>query len=151
MVGDIDNELPVNVIRLSTYKVDYSKRKHCECYTSYPKKSPSYELDYHNREISCCHCGNVVDHMEAFMVLCHEQEAQQRELDQLYEQAKQLRAYKPWLRSIKYLEQRVQRGTMIPVCPCCDNGIFIENLTHFRNRETELQRRKFLKGRDESG
>jgi hypothetical protein len=61
------------------------------------------------------------------------------------EQAKALQNYKPWLKSIKRIEQMVQRGKMVPVCPCCDNGIFLEDLDFFRSRESEIERRKFLK------
>ena len=143
---DIEDGLPANVILLSTFKVEYGKERHCECYRhSYPKKSPGYVLDYQNREITCKHCGNVVDPIDAFEILATEQENWQREIDQLHEQAKQLRAYKPWLKAIKFLEQMVRRGTMVPVCPCCDNGIFIEDLTHFRSRDREIERRKFKK------
>jgi hypothetical protein len=53
-MSEVD-DLPKNVIRLSVFKSNYSKKKHCECCRSWPKKPPRYEIDFQNREVICVH------------------------------------------------------------------------------------------------
>lgn len=151
-MSDIDDDhLPSNVIRLSTFKIDYQKQKRCECYRhSYPKKQPSFVLDYQNREITCKHCGTVVDPIDAFEVLAKEQDGWQRELDQAYDDALKLREYKPWRKAIKLIEARSNNGKMIPSCPHCGRGILIEEIGTggWGNKQREIECRRFVRGGD---
>lgn len=148
MTPEQQDGLPSNVIQLSTFRVDYGKERHCECYRhSYPKKKPSFVLDYNNREISCKHCGNVVDPIYAFEVLATDQENWQRELETAFEQAKEIRNYKPWRKAIKAIEQQSNNGKTVPTCPHCHKGILIDEIAfgYWINKDHELQARKFSK------
>ena len=142
------DSFPENVIHLSTFKVEYAKEKHCECYRhSYPKKPPRFILDYNNREITCKHCGNKVDPIDAFEILANEQENWQRELDQAHEEAMQIKNYKPWLKAIKSIEQRCGGGKRIPACPHCQKGIMLEELAaaNYVDKTREIEIRRFGK------
>ena len=143
--GDWVDELPSKLVELTTFKRNKKITRHCQCYEwpTYPKKSPAFEIDFTNREVICRHCGNTVDTFYAFEILCKQDENREQELEQLYEQAKELYNYKPYLKVIKQLEKECRGGKMILSCPHCSGGILFEEMNNWKSKEMELQRRKF--------
>lgn len=138
------DKLPDNIVQLTTLQINRHKKKHCECYNSYPRKYPSYEIDSENREVICRHCKNIVDPFEALLNIAHNDEKRNEQINLLFKQAEELINYKPWLRTIKVIEKNVRGGEMIPYCPHCHKGILMEELADgFINKKRELERRKF--------
>lgn len=139
------SDLPEDIIPIRTVRILRNKRKYCECYEwhTIPKKAPRFELDSQNREVICKHCGNIVDAFDAIAIISNRWEDVSAETNRLLDQAKELRDYKPWLRATKSFERSIDRGKMIPICPHCSKGILLEEMTNFRSKEYELQRRKF--------
>lgn len=137
-------DLPDDIIPIRTIRILRGRRKHCECYEwhTIPKKAPRFELDAQNREVICKHCGNIVDAFDAMAIISKRWEDVDEETRRLLRQAEELREYKPWLRVVKQFEQDIRRGKMIPTCPHCYKGILLEELTGFRNKDYELNRRK---------
>lgn len=126
------DKLPENVLQIKTFL--RSKRpKKCQCYeyTIDGREKPQFSIDLENREIICEHCGNVVDPFEAFDVLLKNQEAKNYEMQRMYEQARELAAYKPWLKSIKRLESKIRSGKYSPVCPNCHKAFNVEDIVTF--------------------
>jgi len=155
MMADNDDSLPDNIIQLSTYRRNDNK-PHCTCYhwATFPKKQLQLSVDRENREITCRHCGTVIDPFDAHLLLMKSQDDRQREIDDLYHQAQELREYKPWRRAIKDIEQHAGNGKMVPTCPHCQEAVFLEELTYgsWVSKELVLQQRKFQKnGGDDNG
>ncbi|MDF2631410.1 MAG: hypothetical protein K0Q85_6 [Caproiciproducens sp.] len=138
----MSDKLPDNVIKFTTLKTDYGKKKHCTCY-EYRRVWPQYIVDTQNREITCKLCGNVVDHFEAMLKIANRGERLEEEVNSLCDRAKELSNYKPWLKRIRELESYCRSGTMVLSCPHCHQGILFEEMTGWTNKERELQRRKF--------
>lgn len=137
------DKLPDNVIPLTTLSINRNKKKHCTCYTEYPRKYPQFEIDTTNREITCQHCGIVVDPFEALLNISRRDEKMMKETNRLLLQARELANYKPWLLTIRELERKCRSGEMILSCPHCSEGILFEEMTYWINKNIELQRRKF--------
>ncbi|EGO63554.1 hypothetical protein [Acetonema longum] len=145
------DKLPENIVQLSTFRINRGKEKHCSCYEwmTFPKKPLAFEFDPKNREVFCRHCGNKIDAFDAMLLCAEQDERRNSELKQLFEQAKELSEYKPWLIRAREFERELRAG-MIPICPHCSRGILPEELTRWGNKERELQARKFQKQKEES-
>lgn len=137
------DKLPDNVVSITALTINRNKRKNCECYNSYPKKRPAYEIDAVNKEITCRYCGVVIDPFDALLHISNEWEFVEEDTKRLLEQRKEIVNYKPWLLIIRNLEKECRGGSMIPSCPHCHKGILFEEFSGFTNKEMELQRRKF--------
>lgn len=57
------------------------------------------------------------------------------EVNRLREQAKALQNYKPWLKTIRYLEKQYRGKRMLPECPRCNAPFYLEELTSWTGRE----------------
>ena len=51
--------LPEKIKRIDVLKVEYGKRKLCEC------RNPHYEIDNVNKIVQCEDCGAIVEPFEA--------------------------------------------------------------------------------------
>jgi hypothetical protein len=140
-----DKELPNNVIPIRTLQLTYDRKKHCTCYEDYPPKPIQYELDNTNREVFCKHCGERVDPFDALKTMSQRWEQVSAETQRVAKEAQELRSYKPWLKALRSIEQFCRKGEVIPTCPHCNEGIFLEELTHYTNKQMEIERRKFKK------
>lgn len=147
-MSDNDGELPNNLILLQEFKIDRSRQKRCDCYGWLKNKKLSFTFDTKNREIVCDHCGNVVDPFEVFELIAKRDAELNQHVQQLFNQAKECREYRPWLKAIKSIEQRCGGGRRIPTCPHCREGILLEELagTHYVDKTREIEKRKFRKG-----
>lgn len=125
----MDN-LPDKVKRIDVLRVEYGKRKLCEC------PSPCYEVDYQNRLVYCVDCGAIVDPFEALMKLARNYERIGEQVEALLEQRREIVSYKPHLVVIKDLEKhyREQCFSMVPCCPRCGEPFDLPELTHWANR-----------------
>lgn len=131
-------ELPDKVKRIDVLRVEYGKRKLCECF------QPHYEVDYQNRLVYCKDCGAIVDPFETIVELARHYERLGEQVEALLEQRRQIANYKPHLVAIKELEQhyRAQKYSMVPCCPHCGEAFDLPELTHWANRA-------FLKKKEE--
>lgn len=126
--------LPDNIKRIDVIRIEYRKRKLCEC------KNPHYEIDYENRLVTCTDCGAVVEPFDAMYELAKNYERLGDQVSSLLEQRKEIANYKPHLVVIKNLE-RMYRGnnySMAPICPRCGEAFELQELISWINR-------KFLK------
>ena len=138
------DELPENVVQLSRFRKSEEKKR-CQCYSLFENKKPNFVVDMDNREILCGHCGEKKDPFEVFEILMRKDSRVNDEIHRLYEQARELSQYKPWLKAAKEFEGNIRGGHYIPVCPHCEKGILLEEIS-YRSKEYELNRRRFEKG-----
>jgi len=141
------DDLPKNVIKFTTLKINRGKEKHCTCY-EYNRVWPQYDVDSSNREVTCRRCGEIVDPFDAIYNLAAHGERLENDVNGLYDQAVELQNYKPWLLRAREFERRIRGGEMIPSCPHCGKGILLDEMNGYTNKERELQRRKFQKGNE---
>lgn len=134
----MDN-LPDNVKRIDVLRVEFGKRKLCECF------NPHYEIDYQNRLVYCTDCGAIVDPLEALVKIARHYERIGEQVEALLEQRREIANYKPHLVVIKDIERRyrAQHFSMVPCCPRCGEPFDLPELTHWANR-------KFLKHEEET-
>lgn len=137
------DELPENVIQLSTFRRS-GEKKRCQCYTDWENKDASFIVDVENREIVCGYCGEKKDPIEVFEILMEQENRLNDNVNRLYEQARELYNYKPRLKAAKEFESRVRGDRFVPVCPHCEKGILLEEMS-YRSKEYELNRRAFAK------
>lgn len=132
------DKLPDNVKRIDVLRVEFGKRKLCECY------NPHYEIDYQNRLVYCLDCGAIVDPFEALVKLARHYERIGEQVEALLEQRREIASYKPHLVVLKELEKRYrsQHFSMVPCCPRCGEPFDLPELTHWANR-------KFLRSKEE--
>lgn len=128
------NSLPDNVKRIDILRVEYGKRKLCECPNFH------YEIDYTNRIVTCADCGAVVEPFEALYEIAKNYERLGKQVSSLLEQRKKIANYKPHLAIIKNLERMYSGNnySMVPVCPRCGEAFELQELTSWSNK-------KFLK------
>lgn len=141
-----DNELPENVIPITTLRINRNKNKKCTCGESVggTKQHRRYEIDTTNRLILCADCGVVVDPYDAIYDITTRWEEFSREVKSLYEQRKQILNWKPWLLPMRELERIYRGGEMLPCCPHCGRGIEAQELIINQvNKRVEIERRKF--------
>lgn len=124
------DSLPDKVKRIDVLRVEYGKKKLCQC------SDPHYEIDYQNRLVYCADCGAIVDPFEALMEIAESYDRIGRQIDALLEQRREIASYKPHLVVIKELERRyrAQRFSMVPRCPRCGELFDLPELTSWANR-----------------
>lgn len=123
------NELPENVVNLTTLRIERGLSKFCTC----PNKT--FTIDSSNRMVTCSTCGSYVDPYDALIELALKPESLHRDIKRLLEQRKQIAQYKPHLVVIKMLEQSARDKNMMPVCPKCNQPFELHELNHWTNRK----------------
>lgn len=121
-------ELPDKIKRIDVLRVEYGKRKLCEC------RNPEYEIDYKNKLVTC-KCGAIVDPFEALYNIALHYERLGDQVQNLLEQRKQIINYKPWLLTFRELESSYRSGKMLPCCPNCGEGFYFETIRGWTNRK----------------
>lgn len=124
-----------NIIQIDTLRIERHKPRKCTC------EDRHFTIDTTNREVAC-DCGLVVDPFEALEHITKYYENINEKHKQLNEQAKIWMKQKPHSVLFKELEQRYQRGKMLPYCPSCDNLIELDKLSGWGNAEFYLKRQK---------
>lgn len=118
----MSEELPGQIISFDQIRINRSLEKICNC------DNRKFVVDTQNRRITCQSCGSIVDPYDAMYELAMNGERIQAQVEQLLEQRKQIANYKPWLVTIKKLEQQYRGRKMMPLCPACDEPFMLEEL-----------------------
>ncbi|MDD5017175.1 MAG: hypothetical protein PHO15_03635 [Eubacteriales bacterium] len=119
------NELPKEIIRFDVARVEFGKRKMCQC------NKPHYEIDYQNRLVYCGDCGAIVDPFEAITQIARHYQRIERITSDMLEQRRQIDNYKPRRVVIKKLEQYYIHGEnagLEPTCPHCGASFNLKDL-----------------------
>lgn len=124
-------ELPDKIKRIDVLRVEYGKKKLCQC------ANPHYEIDYQNKLVTCMDCGAIVDAFEALTEIASSYDRLGNQVEQLLKQRKEIVNYKPHLVVIKELERsyRAQNFSMVPCCPRCGEAFDLPEITHWINRK----------------
>lgn len=128
-------ELPDKVKRLDVLKIEYGKKKLCQC------TELRLEIDYQNKLIYCRDCGAIIDPFEAMCKLAEHWDTIGDQIDRLLAQRKEIVNYKPWLLVFRDLESQYRSKQMIPNCPNCHTPFFFEEINRWSNRKMEEVRR----------
>lgn len=83
------SDLPKKIVRFDAVKIEYGKRKMCQCY------SPHYEIDFQNKLVYCLDCGAIVDPLEALMRIAKDTKRWDDYTQELLEQRRQIMSYQP--------------------------------------------------------
>lgn len=125
-----DGKLPDNIKRIDVLRVEYGKKKMCQCF------DPHYEIDYQNHLVYCKDCGAIVDPFEALTNIARHYDRLGDQVEALLEQRRQIDSYKPHLVVIKELERhyRANKFSMVPCCPRCNEPFDLAEIDHWVNR-----------------
>ena len=80
------SDLPEKIVRFDAVRIEYGKRKMCQCY------SPHYEIDYQNKMVYCLDCGAIVDPLEALMRIAKDTKRWDDYTQEMLEQRRQIDA-----------------------------------------------------------
>ncbi len=128
-------ELPDNIKRIDVLKIEYGKKKLCQCTDWH------LEIDYQNKLVYCVDCGAIIDPFEALRKLADNWERINEQVDKILAQRKEIVNYKPWLLVFRDLESQYRSKQMIPNCPHCHTPFFFEEINRWSNRKMEEVRR----------
>ncbi len=129
-------ELPDNIKRIDILKIEYGKKKLCQCTDWH------LEIDYQNKLVYCVDCGAIIDPFEALRMLADKWDRVSEQVDRLLAQRKEIVNYKPWLMTFRNLESQYRSGKMIPCCPSCYKPFLFDEINTWSNRQMEELRRK---------
>lgn len=126
----MSDKLPENIVRFDNLRIDYARKKLCEC------ENPQYVIDAQNKLVSCQICGAILEPYVALENLARVLSRKENKLEQMLVQAKALANYKPHLRVIKDIEHkyRQDRFAMLPTCPHCKKPFDLSELKMWVNR-----------------
>jgi hypothetical protein len=134
------SELPDNVKRFDILKVEYARKKLCQC------REPHYEIDYRNRLVYCTDCGAIVDPFDVLNYLATHYNRISSQVEGLLEQRKEILNWKPWLLSFRKLESEYRGGKMLPCCPVCNEPFYFERIVSWVDRKMVELRVEKLEG-----
>ena len=121
------DELPDRVERIDILRVEYGRRKICEC------QPPHYEVDIINHMIVCKDCGAIVDPFDAICNIAGYSNHLSVQVEALLEQRRKIENYKPHLVVIKNIERQYRNG-LLPVCPNCQEPFDFLNIDRWVNK-----------------
>jgi tryptophan 2,3-dioxygenase len=134
------DELPKKVLRIDVIKVEYGRRKLCEC------MNPHYEIDYQNRTVTCVDCGAIVEPFEALYRFAQNCLNLNEQVESILEQRQQLLNWKPRLVLMRQFAEQYASGhgrnSMVPCCPNCGKPFDLP-IANWANRT-------FLKKKDDT-
>ncbi len=119
---DFYDKLPDKLVQIDALRVNRNAKLHCSC------ADPSFEVDPRNQTVQCTKCGAFISPFSALIWIADKASKLNRQLERLYEQRKQLAAYKPHLVVIKRLEQEYRGRKMLPCCPHCKQAFYLEDI-----------------------
>ncbi len=120
-------DLPKEIIRFDTLRVEYGMTKLCKCNTA------SYEIDYQNRLVYCQSCGAIVDPFEALLSIAKHISRYEDHLEYLLEERKRLENWNPRLPIIRDLTYYYHSGKMAPICPRCHEAFDLKEINQWTN------------------
>lgn len=123
------DSLPDKILDIDVLKIIKDTRKICKCYER------NFEVDTVNKLVYCSECHAIIDPYEALVEIAKSRERIVAENERLYRQRKEIANYKPYLVAIKRIEESSRRGKMLPNCPHCNETFYLEELTHWTNKD----------------
>lgn len=121
------DEFPSKIIRFDVVKINRDCQKICNC------KDNQYEIDTKNHIVRCMNCGAILDPFYVLERFAEYGSGLERELKSMFDQADELRNYKPHLRIIKEIEHIYRAGghyDLMPLCPKCQKPFDLSELQH---------------------
>ncbi len=128
------DKLPDNLVQITALRVNRNAELHCSC------ANPSFEVDTKNQTVQCTKCGAFISPFSALVWIADKASELNRQLERLYEQRKELRAYKPHLIVIRELERQYRGRKMLPCCPRCKKPFYLEKIDSWMNTELAEKR-----------
>lgn len=111
-------------------KVDYDRRKVCEC------NPRTFILDYKNKLVYCSKCGAIIDPFEALMDMARNAEHIQRDIIAYAELASKERKSYMRFRGVNNISKNFRDG-LFPVCPHCNEVIDPMEISRFTRLRKE--------------
>lgn len=130
------SDLPDNIKRFDILKIEYGKKKLCQCF------DPHYEIDMQNRLVYCIDCNAIIDPFEVLCSLARHYSRIENQVNGLLEQRRKIVNYKPWLLVFRDLESRYRSKEMLPCCPECGKPFYFEQINTWTSRKMEELRRE---------
>lgn len=118
------SELPQKVLKFDIARVNYGRRKICQCL------NPHYEIDVQNRLVVCKDCGAIIDPFDALVDLAKHYERIERWNQAALDQRREIENYKPRLLVIRELEKRYRGQKMIPRCLHCGEPFDLKEIAN---------------------
>jgi len=134
------SELPDNVKRFDILKVEYARKKLCQC------REPHYQIDYQNRLVYCTDCGAIVEPFDVLHNLATHYDRISNQVEGLLKQRKEIVDWKPWLLTFRRLEGEYRGGKMLPLCPMCGEPFHFEKIVSWVDRKMVELRVEKLEG-----
>jgi len=122
------DQLPNKIIHMDQIRINRGMEKICKC------QKRKYMLDTRNRRVMCSSCGAIIDSYDAMYDMASRWEQMNEQLEYMLEQRKRIINYKPWLKTIRHLEQKYRGKKMLPSCPRCEEPFYLEELTSWTGR-----------------
>jgi hypothetical protein len=138
-LNDARSPLTEPIVALDTIRVVKSGRRRCRCAV------PSgYLVDDEVRIVYCNACGGECDAFDALRRIAQDRERFRADVVRLQEQCRQLEAWRPHRRVLRELDNAYGgQKHLLPTCPHCGRGIFLEELTRqWTSRAGEVARRQ---------
>ncbi|SBV94147.1 conserved hypothetical protein [uncultured Eubacteriales bacterium] len=132
------DKLPDHIVRFDVVRVEYGKKKMCQCL------NPHYEIDYQNRLVYCNDCGAVVDPLEALSEIARHYERIEAQTKELLEQRRLIANYHPRRVVLKELEKqyiRAEHNKLDPTCPHCHRPFPLAELLNVSWCNSEFAKR----------
>lgn len=117
------------VIHIETLRVNYARKKICEC------EIPLLELDYRNRLVYCRRCQAIIEPFDALYKLATHAQQFNDDVDRAAKFKKELDNYKPYLREARRYEQMMRQKEMLPICPKCSQLFNWNELVSMGNKK----------------
>lgn len=114
----------VTPVRLDVLKIEFDKRKLCQCF------EPRYKIDTQNRLVWCRDCNAIVDPFEALKQVAWQHERINDIHERMLEERRSVAGYEPRLHVMKELSKRYtgKNSPMVPRCPHCGDPFEIHDL-----------------------
>ena len=128
------DKLPDNLVQITALRVNRHAAMHCSC------KTPLFEVDTKNQTVQCSKCGAFISPFSALIHIADKASELRRQLERLYEQRKEIAAYKPYLIVIRDLERQYRGRKMLPCCPRCKKPFYLEKIDSWVNTELAEKR-----------
>lgn len=130
------SDLPDNIKRFDILKIEYGRKKLCQCF------DPHYEIDAQNRLVYCTDCGAIIEPYEVLCSLARHYSRVENQVEGILKQRKEIENWKPWLLVFRNLESQYRSKNSLPCCPECKKPFFFEHINMWVNRKMEELRRE---------
>ena len=134
------SDLPDNIKRFDILKIEYGKKKLCQCL------NPHYEIDAQNRLVYCTDCKAIIEPYEVLCSLSRHYSRIESQVEGMLKQRKEIANWKPWLLTFRNLESQYRGGKILPLCPNCTEPFYFEKVNCWTSRQLHEKRMEREKG-----